>query len=243
MPRWTFLNSDWPADSGLPAGEPQLLERYQIQALSDIYRVVQSRLDSYRQSAAAIFIGVVAAILAFDSGFIHVIMGPEIAHPAVVGCCGLILLAIGLGGWYTIYLFGKYFGEMTGTAYKIDTMNRVWEPGVWIHGQALLPYGFRKSHKVGLCAEDMDLEGWFDPAIKLFARFTLFLAIVHGLVYAGLMVAAIEGLAVTSNSSVPTPGIVSPATHPAATPHVPPRLRQPKTGGAGKTATTGPNDG
>lgn len=130
MPRWTFINSDWPPDSGLPAGERQTLERYQIQALSDMYRVVQSRLDSYRQSAAAIFIGVIAAILAFDSGFIHVIMVPEIAHPVVVGCFGLILLAISLGGWYTIYLFGKYFGEMTATAYKIDRLNRVWEPGL-----------------------------------------------------------------------------------------------------------------
>lgn len=81
---------------------------------------------------------------------------------------------------------------------------------------------------MGLCDEDKDLDGWFDPAIKLFAQFTLFLAIVHGVVYGGLMVAARGGFTVTTNSSVgATATVVPSAVHPA-TPRVPPPLAKPK---------------
>src|SRR5579859_4413650 len=43
------------------------LSRHKAQVASDIYRALQTRLDGYRQSAAAIFLGVIAGLLTMDS--------------------------------------------------------------------------------------------------------------------------------------------------------------------------------
>jgi hypothetical protein len=98
---------------------------------------------------AASFIGVIAAILAFDSGFIRVIMDPKIFHRLVVCGCGLIVLVISLGGWYTIDLIEKYFGEITAIVYKIDKINRVWDQDVWIHSEARRNPSFVRSKHQG----------------------------------------------------------------------------------------------
>jgi len=137
MTEWTFVKAENEAGS-----DGESLKRYQMQALSDIYRTVQPRLDSYRQSAAVIFIGTIAAILAFDSGLSRVIFDPAILKqagyypPLVIGVCGALLFVFGFGGWRTIILIGRYYAEMTSIVLKIDKVNRVWDrrlldSGLW----------------------------------------------------------------------------------------------------------------
>jgi hypothetical protein len=195
MPGWNFVKTSEAAAEG------ESLKRYQMQALSDVYRIVQSRLDSYRQSAGAIFIGVIAAILAFDSGLIRVTTDPSAFNPAsyypvsVVAGYGLLLSFIAFGGWYTIGIIGKYFAEMTAIVYRIDKMNRVWDADFWIRdegagsGEALFPQSFRQASMVGISEADKanKLEGWFDPAIMWFARFTFGLGVVHLVAYGFLV--------------------------------------------------------
>jgi hypothetical protein len=231
MPGWTFIRSDAADYHGWAWTDGESQKRYQMQALSDIYRIVQSRLDSYRQSAGAIFLGVIAAVLAFDSGLIRVIMDtsfpPVTYYPVwVVGGFGLLLVSIAFGGAHTIHRIAVYFAEMTAIVYRIDKLNRVWDAGFWIRddaaggGEPLFPESFKDAAKVGVGKIDKanGLEGWFDPAIKLFKYFTIALGWVHVIAYGFLVVHGVYSI----NYSLLQ---ATPATHLSVQPKVVPAFQ------------------
>jgi hypothetical protein len=58
MSEWTFVSEDWPQPiSAITAEDLKNVRRDKLQAASDIYKVMQARMDGYRQSAAAVFTG------------------------------------------------------------------------------------------------------------------------------------------------------------------------------------------
>jgi hypothetical protein len=187
MPPSTFVNA--------PAGH---------QAVFEIYRAMQSRLDGYRQSAAAIFIGVLAAILTLDSAFIRVVLDPAFLYPRtpppdhrlalIVAGAGILLTVVCVAGGIIISHIGAYFAEMTSVIYKIDEANRVWEPGAWIDGEALYPLSFRSVKRVGRSSGDETLVGWEDPMIRRFRRISFLVAVFHLILYAPLVWISLQGV-------------------------------------------------
>ncbi len=184
--KWHFIEA---ALAG-PGNENGL--RQKVQAISDIYKAMQTRLDGYRQSAGAIFLAVFATSLTFDSVFIRVFFDRStfdliIDHPQffekiiaisgsiVVICCGV--------SWWIIRNIGNHFSEMTSIVYKIDEANEVFTDDVWVHGERLYPRTF-EIDKVKPGVRNVSrspgeiLWGWGDPAIT---RFKWITAILMGL--------------------------------------------------------------
>jgi hypothetical protein len=190
MPLWTFVKRDWPPVNIQPDAHSDNFTRHQIQALSDIYKVFQSRLDSYRQSAAAIFIGVLAAVFTFDSAFLRFLIEPgspnsnaahnyDLLNTLVVSAAGALVIFSGAGA-YIIWRFARYFAEMTSIVYKIDQANRVWEQGVWLSDDILFPNNFKSNRNVSVDRQkDPKLLGWRDLALDWFMRLTLAVVILQ----------------------------------------------------------------
>jgi hypothetical protein len=109
--------------------------------ISDVYRVMQARLDGYRQSAGAVMIGIFAAVLTIDANFVRLLLDKDALsslaeragerHVGLMIVCGfLFVTTICIAGFLVIKNIGKYFSEMTSIVYKIDEANNVWEPAV-----------------------------------------------------------------------------------------------------------------
>ena len=186
MLSWRFLqNSD---GSGVNA---DLLSQYQMQVISDVYRAMQTRLDGYRQSAGAIFLAVVAAMLTLDATTVSTII-KAVLEPAknysidrrmgvfalIVGCFVLILSAAGA---FVIHRLGAYYAEMTSIVYKIDQNNEVFDHDVYLPGVALFPRMFRVigENKNVSRDDEPNVPGWHDPSIKRFWILTLFFGVLH----------------------------------------------------------------
>lgn len=198
MLNWTFLQ-------GIPPdNQASDLARFQAQAASDMYKAMQARLDGYRQSAGAIFIGVVAAALTFDSAFFRLIIDPSLvdkfsdSQPAqrfaltAVGGAGAVIVVVCIASLFILRGIGRYFAEMTSIIHKIDEANRVWDKDIWLQHEPLFPLNFRvevqdpSRHNVARSPKDRELIGWHDPAIRGFFRVTVVIAIVHFLFYGSL---------------------------------------------------------
>jgi len=197
MSKWTFVSEDWPQPiNAIAAEDLKNVRRDKLQAASDIYKVMQARMDGYRQSAAAVFIGILAAVLAFDSAFVRLLVDPAFWNPGnqkpdshlavVILVCGLLPFFVAGVGFYVIYRLGKYFAEMTSIIYKIDLANQVFTPDAWLAGKMLYPHKFIPTAKVSRGQEDQGLIGWWDPAIRGFLRLSVVIAIVHLVLYAFL---------------------------------------------------------
>ena len=161
------------------------------QPIFEVYRAMQSRLDGYRQSAAAIFLGFAAAALALDSAFFRTVVDPAVLYPnppnhrfgyIAIGV-GILLTIVCIYGSVIIRNVGLYFAEMTSIVYKIDQANRVWEPDAWFTGEALYPYNFLSTTRVGRVPEDNNLIGWHDPMIRRLSKAIFLFAIFHFLLY------------------------------------------------------------
>jgi hypothetical protein len=158
---------------------------------------MQSRLDGYRQSAAAVFLGVLAATLALDAAFFRSVLDPNLLNSqsdkvrTIVSVClivtGILLTIICISGSIIIQHIGGYFAEMTSVVYKIDEANRAWDTDVWLIGKSLYPHSFRSTEMVGRVPGDEDLVGWRDPMIRRLRRFTPFFALFHIILYTALV--------------------------------------------------------
>lgn len=145
MTAWKFLEAKMPehtSDAAL---------RQKIQALSDIYKAMQTRLDGYRQSAGAIFLAVFATSLTFDSVFIRVFFDQSTLHTItlnlvffrlIIGIAGLIVVICCGVSLAIISNISSHFSEMTSIVYKIDEANEVFRDDVWLTGEPLFPRSF-----------------------------------------------------------------------------------------------------
>ena len=164
-------------------------QRYRTQTVSDIYKSIQTRLDGYRQSAGAVFLGFFAALLTLDSAlarmfidptFFNAIPATQTTHLAFVAFgAAFIIIVLGFLGALMIDQIGLYFAEMTSIIYKIDNMNKVFTPGVWLPDVPLYPRNFQATDKVGRDAADVDLLGWRDPSINWFRNLTISAVVLH----------------------------------------------------------------
>jgi hypothetical protein len=165
------------------------------QIVSDVYRTMQSRLDGYRQGAAAIFLGVVAAVVTIDLSFarllidriadaqhLDALLRSRLALAAVLGVAIIPILTL-VSGCVIIGRVGAYFAEMSSIVYKIEEIYQLWEPGAWVKDVALLPKKFREVRDVGVHPDDAGLLGWSDPAIGLFVWALIALAFAHAGLY------------------------------------------------------------
>jgi MFS family permease len=168
---WTF----WEADAaGLTPADQQ---RFRLQASSDVYRAMQTRLDGYRQSAAAIFLGVVAGLLTLDaslaSAFGKIITGAETTNALVhfrVGCvlvaAALGILLAGIFVQHLVWRIGYYFAEMSGVVYQFDLAHKLFERDALISSRTVYPEKFRATEELVIGGETWLV--WFDPSIKMF---------------------------------------------------------------------------
>jgi hypothetical protein len=197
MLKWVFVSEDWPQSiTAIAADDLKNIRRDKLQAASDIFKVMQSRMDGYRQAAGAVFIGVLAAVLAFDSAFVRLLVEPSFWSPgnqkpdhrlvALIVACGVLLLVVTIVGSLVIRWLGQYFAEMTSIIYKIDLANQVFVPDAWLPGVTLYPHKFITTDKVDRCQEDQELVGWWDPAIRWFFWITFGITIINFLFYAFL---------------------------------------------------------
>ncbi len=174
---------------------PDTESRYRMQVISDVYRAMQTRLDGYRQSAGAIFLAVVAAMLTLDattvSTLIKAVLEPapnykidsRMGHFALA--VGLVGLSLGVFGAFVIHRLGVYYAEMTSIVFKIDENNKVFEDDIYLEQKALFPRLFMRTENVSRDGEP-NLPGWYDPSIKWFWRLILIIGILQGAV--GLVV-------------------------------------------------------
>jgi hypothetical protein len=162
---WCFSND--PVDN----------QRLRLQVASDIYRALQTRLDGYRQSAAAIFLGVIAGLLTLDasvtSNFGKIIVGVDIVGKPIYLRIGYIILDFGVIlaiAWYFIYrilsTISYYFAEMAGVVYKFDLANKVFITDAWFTAQTLYPHSFRTDKTLVISGETLSV--WYDPSIRVF---------------------------------------------------------------------------
>ena len=172
---WTF----WEADAaGLTPADQQ---KFRLQASSDVYRAMQTRLDGYRQSAAAIFLGVVAGLLTLDaslaSAFGKIITGAETIDPCRaalvhfrIGCvivaAALAILLAGIFIQHLVWRIGYYFAEMSGVVYQFDLAHKLFERDALISSRTVYPEKFRATEKLVIGGEIWLV--WFDPSIKMF---------------------------------------------------------------------------
>jgi hypothetical protein len=160
--------------------------RQKIQAISDIYKAMQTRLDGYRQSAGAIFLAVFATSLTFDSVFIRIffdkstfdlISANSKFFGVIIGVAGLLVVTCCAVSWAIIRNIGEAFSEMTSIVYKIDEANGVFANDALLQGEALYPRSFRiERSRAGVRNVSRSrgevLWGWSDPAIKRFLWIT-----------------------------------------------------------------------
>lgn len=155
--------------------------KLRLQVMSDIYRALQTRLDGYRQSAAAIFLGVIAGLLTLDasiaSAFGRILVGDDVPPAArlllvhhrigwIILASGFVLLAAGLFIHHILEWIHYYFAEMSGVVYKFDVANKVFGLGEWLAGQTLYPMSFRTTRRLDIAGEELLV--WFDPSIGMF---------------------------------------------------------------------------
>lgn len=189
MSKWTFLTQ------GDPPLTPDAAARFKAQVLSDIYKVMQSRMDGYRQTAAAIFIGIVAASFAMDSTLAKYILDPgflvragdkqswdAVFTIAVLGSLSTVIAGVGA---FMIRRLAGYFAEMTSIIFKIDVQNDVFEPGAWIKDDTLYPPSFNVSTKQNVARgrNAPQLWGWRDPSLNLLGWLAGILFLLHVAVY------------------------------------------------------------
>ncbi len=184
MLSWRFLQK--PDGSGV---NPDLQAKFQTQFVSDVYKTMQARLDGYRQSAAAVFLSVVAAMLTIDAATVssvvrslleqtkdHIVDHHRIGVFALG--MGFFILGLGLVGAWVIRRLGKYFAEMTSIVYRIEQNSKVFEPDEYLPGKALYPRNFKNCKNVSIDGEQ-DLPGWPDPSIQHFFILACGLACLH----------------------------------------------------------------
>jgi hypothetical protein len=160
--------------------------RQKIQAISDIYKAMQTRLDGYRQSAGAIFLAVFATSLTFDSVFIRIffdkstfdlISANSKFFGIIIGVSGLLVVTCCAVSWAIIRNIGEHFSEMTSIVYKIDEANDVFANDALLQGEALYPRSFkidrfRRGVRNVSRSRGEVLWGWSDPARKRFLWIT-----------------------------------------------------------------------
>jgi hypothetical protein len=103
--------------------------------ISDVYRAMQTRLDGYRQGAGAVMIGIIAGVLAINSGFVRSLLDENLLRALenrpdhyfyfIVLGSGALVQGICVVGWWVIRDIEKYFSEMTSVVYKIDEANKI----------------------------------------------------------------------------------------------------------------------
>ena len=164
--------------------------------VSDVYKAVQSRLDGYRQGAGAVMIGVVAAALAVDSGFIRALLDEKLLnaldHRAdhyfyyIIAGASALVIGVCIGGAYVIHILGIYFAEMTSVIHKIDEANKMWERNHWFIGDTFYPNMFNAGRDVQRLTNvsrdhrvDAFLLGWHDPTIAGYKTFIAVLIVLH----------------------------------------------------------------
>jgi hypothetical protein len=150
-------------------------------------------MDGYRQAAAAVFLGVAAAIFAIDSAFFRNLVDlnfyEQLATPAgrkigyVILAVGVLPSLLALFGALVVSSLTRYFAEMTSIIYKIELQNEVFADGAWIHGAALYPNRFKASSPNVSLDPNEKLQGWYDPSIEWFRRLTWSLFLLHTIVY------------------------------------------------------------
>jgi len=184
---WTFFQDNMEAADQA---------KYRFQVTSDIYRVLQSRLDGYRQSAAAIFLGVIAGLLTLDASVVaafgKIVIGSEPIAQDHVGlvhfrigwillACGILVGAAFLFINYVLSTIHHYFAEMTSVVYKFDLANKVFNEGEWIAGESLYPKGFRTEKRLQIGEEQLLV--WHDPSIRLFLEVIKVFFSLHFLIF------------------------------------------------------------
>lgn len=166
---------------------------FRRQVLSDSYRSLQSRMDSYRQASAAIFIGVIAAIVTFDSAlyrlaidanalqWVEILVKKHEVSRESVGFLFIICVPffICLLGLYIIWRHRNYFAEMSSIVYKIETIYNVWDIDLYVSGKPLYPLSFECRTDVAQLRQDRPLIGWRDPAIGEFFMIILAIGLLH----------------------------------------------------------------
>jgi hypothetical protein len=145
---WSFLNASVSSEN----------QRLRFQVASDIYWALQTRLDGYRQSAAAIFLGVIAGLLTLDasliSNFGKTIVGVETVDKSqalaihsrigyILLACAIMLVVAGSFTFRILWTIRYYFAEMAGVVYKFDLANKVFVTDAWFPAQTLYPHSFR----------------------------------------------------------------------------------------------------
>ena len=164
--------------------------------VSDVYKAVQSRLDGYRQGAGAVMIGVIAAVLAVDSGFIRAILDEKLLLALesrtdhyfyfIIAGASALVIGVCIGGAYVIHIIGTYFAEMTSVIHKIDEANKMWERGHWFVDDTFYPAMFNARRDPGRLINvsrdtqvDRFLAGWHDPTIGGYKTFIAILIVLH----------------------------------------------------------------
>jgi hypothetical protein len=184
---WAFANAN--VLNALPDNERL---RLRLQVASDIYRALQTRLDGYRQSAAAIFLGVIAGLLTLDasltSNFGRIIVGVDVVDKSrspqvnlrityIMFGCAIMLALAGVFIYWILRTIRHYFAEMTGVVYKFDLANKAFVPDVWFSAQTLYPYSFRTNRTLIIGGEILSV--WYDPSIKVFIEAIVSLFFFH----------------------------------------------------------------
>jgi hypothetical protein len=191
MPTWGFLQKGEQSDD-------ELVRRYQAQTIADIYRTMQSRLDGYRQAAAAVFLGVAAAVFAIDGAFFRSVVDPNFyaqlststgrTIALTIIAVGLLPTLLALFGAIVVSNLARYFAEMTSIIYKIDVQNEVFADGAWIPNAALYPKKFKAGSGNVSRDKGETLQGWHDPSIRWFRILTWILFLMHSILYSGVAV-------------------------------------------------------
>jgi hypothetical protein len=177
---WPFLN-----DAVTPGSREELRAKFQMQMVSDIYKTMQTRLDGFRNSSAALFTGMVAAMVALDAAYMK--SPGDLSAPHIPRLLLLASAAVCFAVSLLIRQIGTYFAEMTSIVYKIELASKVWEPNIWLPNKMLYPRKFKEPINVGIKKGDRDdgLLGWPDPIILWLKWIAVIIGVVHIGILAG----------------------------------------------------------
>ena len=130
--------------------------------ISDTYMAMQMRLDSYRQSVGALFIGVVAGVFAFDTVYVQMLAFVGSAKDrsfieAFVNFACFFAIVLAVISCYIIWRMGRHFRDITAIVHRIEQARRAFDRDAYVQGDALLPEEFRKPQR-----------SWSDPMIDMF---------------------------------------------------------------------------